>query len=56
MRVVSFGCGLHEALLLCQDRGGYGDDKMYQQMFAEMRWPHFRGLWSLLTVWGEKQT
>lgn len=31
-------------------------DKMYQEMFEEMRWTHFRGLWSLLTVWGEKRT
>ncbi len=29
-------------------------DQTSQQVFEEMQWPHFRGLWSLLTVWGEK--
>jgi ubiquinone/menaquinone biosynthesis C-methylase UbiE len=29
-------------------------DQLYQQVLEEMQMPNFRGLWSLLTVWGEK--
>jgi SAM-dependent methyltransferase len=29
-------------------------DQNYNLMLKEMQSPHFRGLWSLLTVWGEK--
>jgi hypothetical protein len=31
-------------------------DQTCQRTFEEVQWPHFRGLWSVLTVWGEKPT
>jgi SAM-dependent methyltransferase len=40
---------LHERITTEEDF-----DQVYQQMLAEMQMPQFRGLWSLLTVWGEK--
>jgi SAM-dependent methyltransferase len=30
-------------------------EQTYSQMLEEMQMPRFRGLWSMLTVWGEKQ-
>jgi SAM-dependent methyltransferase len=30
-------------------------DQTYKLMLDEMQQPHFRGLWSLLTMWGKKQ-
>jgi len=30
-------------------------DQTYQQMLLDMQLPQFRGLWSMLTVWGEKK-
>lgn len=31
-------------------------DQTYKMMLEELQPPYFRGLWSMLTVWGEKPT